>query len=355
LGSPSINHKCITTYSSLNNERSNRRNYIYEPDTKSQNSKKEDPKHISLIIKQKIENSKINEEIILPSSEINIENLTITKPVKIKGQSNSCLYINEGHILIDFESFNKINNNNNINNNSNNDIVKFCQMQVIYNDNKVNKEKKITNLFKIHPSSFLVLEDCDIVFQNKNHVPIPTGRKKISDDTKDKKSVAFLLLSNKKKENSKRFNPSILTLTNTRIHNFYQSIRAGQNCTIYINKSAFIQNYGKAIVMINPIFLKISDTLFENNEDNSIHIKFLDDCLYEEKRKLFFNKNEFDKTIGNNICIEGVKNKKLDLSLVLTKNSFNNSITDGVLIYDLIYNEHLEELEYKNHLYKEDL
>ena len=326
-----------TNSSFINNNENNKTRCLYSPGVGAQYNAY-DNKQVSLMIKEKIENAKINEEILLPPIEINLDGLNILKPVKIKGQANSRLHIHEGQILIDFESFNKINNNNNINNNSNNDIVKFCQMQVIYNDNKVNKEKKITNLFKIHPSSFLVLEDCDIVFQNKNHVPIPTGRKKISDDTKDKKSVAFLLLSNKKKDNSKRFNPSILTLTNTRIHNFYQSIRAGQNCTIYINKSAFIQNYGKAIVMINPIFLKISDTLFENNEDNSIHIKFLDDCLYEEKRKLFFNKNEFDKTIGNNICIEGVKNKKLDLSLVLTKNSFNNSITDGVLIYDLIYN-----------------
>ena len=293
-----------------------------------------DNKQISLMIKEKIQNAKVNEEILLPPAEINIDSLNITKPIKIKGQVNSYLYINEGPILIDFESFN---NKNNIKNNNNN-IVKFSQMQIVYIDNKISKEKKITALFKIHQSSFLELEDCDIVFQNKKNERISSAPSQNLGDNREKKSVALSLVSNKKDDKNHNFNPSVLTLTNTRIHNFYQSIRAGQNCIININKSAFIQNYGKAIVVINPIILKISETLFEYNEDNNIHIKFLDDCLFEEKRKLFFNKNEFDKSIGNNICIEGGKNDKLDLSIVITKNNCHNTFTDGVLIYNLIYN-----------------
>ena len=87
-----------------------------------------------------------------------------------------------------------------------------------------------------------------------------------------KKSVAFLLSSNKTPENNNNnsiviqinnsLNPTILNLTNTRIHNFYQSIRAGQNCIVNITKSAFLQNYGKAIVMINPLTLKINEAIF---------------------------------------------------------------------------------------------
>ena len=42
----SRNHKYITTYSSFDNEKGNRRNYIYEPDTTSQKSEKEDAKKI---------------------------------------------------------------------------------------------------------------------------------------------------------------------------------------------------------------------------------------------------------------------------------------------------------------------
>ena len=329
-----------STNSSFNNgNENNKTKYLYGPNANTQFNAYNN-KQVSLMIKEKIENAKMYEEILLPPIEINLNSLNILKPVKIKGQANSILHINEGEIVINFESFNKYNNTiNSINQNSNNnDIVKLCQMQIIFNDNKINKEKKTTNLFKVYPGSFLVLEDCDIVFKNKKQDQKLSCGPKNLDESKDIKSVAFLLLSNKKKENTKNYNPNILTLTNTSIHNFYQSIRAGQNSNIHINKSAFIQNYGKSIVMINPIFLKISDTLFENNEDNSIHIRYIDDCLYKEKRKLFFNKNIFDKTLGNNICIEGVNNKDLDLSIVLTKNNFSNSITDGVLIFDLIYN-----------------
>ena len=327
-------YKYISTNTSINNVNIN--NKIKKLNSSGAlNQVHSDNKQISLMIKEKIQNAQLNEEILLPSTEINIDSLNITKPIKIKGQANSYLYINEGPILIDFESFN---DKNNITNNINNNKVKFCQIQIVYNDNKISKEKKITPLFKIHQSSFLELEDCDIVFQSKKNEHLSSAPPQNLGEKKDKKSVAFLLFSNKKDDKNKNFNPSMLTLTNTRVHNFYQSIRAGQNCIININKSAFIQNYGKAIVMINPIILKISETLFEYNEDNNIHIKYLDECLFEEKRKVFFNKNEFDKSIGNDICIEGVKNDKLDLSIVITKNNFHNTFTDGVLIYNLIYN-----------------
>ena len=287
---------------------------------------------MNLVIKQKIENAKLNEEIILPPYEITLESLTINKPIIIKGQQNSCLFINDGPILIDLE--NKLNKNNS------NNFVKFSQLRIVYNDSKFNKDKKITTLFKLHPCSFLELEDCDIGYQN-------LSKKKINTE---KKSVAFLLSSNKKPEDnnnnintiliqsSNSLNSTILNLTNTRIHNFYQSIRAGQNCIVNITKSAFLENYGKAIVMINPISLKINEAIFQKNMDNTVHVKYIEECLYEEKRQIFINKNEFENTLGNHICIEGIKNSKFDLSLVITKNNFVKSNTDGVLVFDLLYN-----------------
>ena len=289
---------------------------------------------INLFIKQKIENARINEEILLPPYEISFESLTINKPIKIKGQQNSCLFIHNGPILIDLEEFNKNNNRKN----NNNYFIKFSQLKIIYNDSKVNKDKKITTLFKLHPSTSLELEDCDIGFQSN---------KKTNNKNIEKKSVAFLLSSNKTPENintsiqsHNKINiiPTILNLTNTRIHNFYQSIRSGQNCIANITKSAFIENSGKAIVLINPISLKINESIFQNNMDNTVHLKYIEDCLYEEKRKIFINKNEFENTLGNHLCIEGIKSLKLDLSLVLTKNNFLKGNTDGVLVYDLLYN-----------------
>lgn len=308
--------------------------------SKEFNNQKQDMNNsqMNILIKQKIENAKLNEEIILPSYDICLDSLTINKPIKIKGDQNSCLYINNGPILIDLEDFNKNGKKNN-----NNNFIKFSQLKIIYNDSKVNKDKKITSLFKLHPSTFLELEDCDIGFHTFSN-------KKSNNKNIEKKSVAFLLSSNKAPENNNNssintknnniinINPTILTLTNTRIHNFYQSIRSGQNCIVNIIKSAFIQNSGKAIVMINPISLRINESIFQNNMDNTVHVKYIEDCLYEEKRKIFINKNEFHNTLGNHVCIEGIKTFKLDVSLVITKNNFLNGNTDGVLAYDLLYN-----------------
>ena len=60
------------------------------------------------MIKEKIEKSKINEEIILPPVQISLNSLNIIKPIKIKGQENSSIYINEGPIEIDFEASSNI-------------------------------------------------------------------------------------------------------------------------------------------------------------------------------------------------------------------------------------------------------
>ena len=325
----------LSTNISLNNE-NNRNKYTFAP---NEQNKTTSNKQIGIIIKQKIENGKINEEILLPPNEINLESLEITKPIKIKGQQNSCLYINDGPILIDLETYNNTNSKNGRKINNNNYTIKFSQLRIIYIDNKVNKEKKITSLFKLHPSTFLELEDCDVVFQNKKNQPLTNAPPNYLGGTNDKKSVAFLLSSNKKSEENNSFlNPTILSLTNTRINNFYQSIRAGQNCIVNINKSAFIQNYGKAIVLINPISLKVNESFFQYNSDNTIHVKYIDEWKKKKKRKIFINKNEFDTARGNDICIDGVKNNKLDLSLVISKNNFHNNSTDGVLIYNLLYN-----------------
>ena len=318
-------------YMSTNYSLSHDNQYNLLKDISYQKKGVNDPQ-MNLAIKQKIENARLNEEILLPPYEIILESLTINKPITIKGQQNSCLFINDGPILIDLENYHKDTKNNSKN------FIKFCQLRIVYNDSKVNKDKKITTLFKLHPSTFLELEDCDIGYQ--------TNSKKKSNN--EKKSVAFLLSSNKTPENNNNntiiihnnntLNPTILNLTNTRIHNFYQSIRAGQNCISNITKSAFLQNYGKAIVMINPISLKINEAVFQKNMDNTVHVKYIEDCLYEEKRKIFINKNEFENTLGNHVCIEGIKTPKLDLSLVITKNNFLKSNTDGVLAYDLLYN-----------------
>ena len=90
--------------------------------------------------------------------------------------------------------------------------------------------------------------------------------------------------------------------------------------------------------MINPINIKINESFFQYNCDNVIHTKFIDDCLYDEQRNIYIYNNEFDSALGNDICIEGIKNSQLNLNLIINKNIFTNNSTDGVLIFDLFYN-----------------
>ena len=53
-----------------------------KPKQKIQNNK--DNKKLSILFKQKIESAKINEEIILPNEEIELETFTIKNSIKIK-------------------------------------------------------------------------------------------------------------------------------------------------------------------------------------------------------------------------------------------------------------------------------
>lgn len=134
-------------------------NYNSYNDNNKKNFNIQNQKQMNNMTKEKIENANLNEEILLPPFELSFDSLNIMKPIKVKGQQNSCLIINEGPILIDLEEFNSKGGNRQ-------GTVKFSQLRIIYNDNKINKDKKISTLFKLHPSSLIELEDCDIVFQN---------------------------------------------------------------------------------------------------------------------------------------------------------------------------------------------
>ena len=67
------------------------KNYSYVNTNNNLKNKTNNNKQLSLLFKQKIENSKIDEEIILPPEEIEVETLVITNPIKIRGQTDSAL------------------------------------------------------------------------------------------------------------------------------------------------------------------------------------------------------------------------------------------------------------------------
>ena len=278
------------------------------------------------IYKEKIMNAKSGEEIILPEGKIIINYLIISHSIKIIGQTTSQIEITDGSIQININS----------NEENNNESVKINLVKIIFNlkDSNYNDENKKFYLFELTEGSLLELEDCDIVSIKENN-------KKIK-----KKTVAFAMYQCKVNNNLPKL-ISILTITNTRIDSFYQTIRAGENCIININKSAISNNFGKSIVMINPLIIKVNESRFEYN-NCSVCIKYEDKNFLDENRQIFFDGNEFEGCIGSSILIESTLLLKKNINVILSNNKFNISRLDNVLLSEIKYST----MEIKNNIFE---
>ena len=276
------------------------------------------------IFKEKIMNAKSGEEIILPERKIIINYLIISHSIKIIGQTSSQIEITDGPIQIN------INNDEN-----NNESVKINLVKIIFNlkDLNYNDENKKYYLFELIEGSLLELEDCDIVCIKENNNDIK------------KKTVAFAMYQCQVNNNNKLI--SILTITNTRIDSFYQTIRAGENCIININKSAISNNFGKSIVIINPLIIKINGTRFEYN-NCSVCVKYDDKNFLDENRQIFFDGNEFEGCLGSSILIESTLLLKKNINVILSNNNFKYSRLDNVLLSEIKYST----LEIKNNIFE---
>jgi hypothetical protein len=134
-------------------------------------------------------------------------------------------------------------------------------------------------------------------------------------------------------------NISILTLRCTKISNFYQSIRAGENVILDIDKCFINNNMGKAVVILNPIIAKIVESTFESNMENAIHIKFIkDEFIGFDTRKLYFEKNEIMYNFGYGIYIDGIENFIFDINISVLHNNFKKNRYDGLFLSDLYVN-----------------
>ena len=281
--------------------------------------------HLGEIYKEKIMNAKSGEEIILPEGKITINYLIISHSIKIIGQTSSQIEITDGPIQIN------INNDEN-----NNESVKINLVKIIFNlkDLNYNDENKKFYLFELTEGSLLELEDCDIVSvkENKNEMK--------------KKTVAFAMYQCEFDNNLPKL-ISILTLTNSRIDSFYQTVRAGENCIININKSAISNNFGKSIVIINPLIIKIIETRFEYN-NCSVCIKYEDKNFLDENRQIFFDGNEFEGCLGSSILIESTLLLKRNINVILSNNKFKYSHLDNVLLSEIKYST----MEIKNNIFE---
>lgn len=260
---------------------------------------------------------------MLPECAIELKYLVITKPIKIKGQIGSSLIITEGPVIIK------------IGENYENELVKFSQVVINFKVNEdniqTNQAKENTYLFKLYPGSLVEFEDCDLSCEKSK------SRKKL---------ICFQVNSKYTAQNGTNLNKdilinsvSILTIVSTRITKFYQTIRAGENSIINIEKSFITHNIGKAIVILNPLIVKVIESVFESNMDNALHIKFIkDENLSVDPRKLYFDKNDISYNYGNGIYIDGIENFFFDLDVVISNNIIRKNKVDGVFICDVFVN-----------------
>ena len=268
-------------------------------------------RNISNYYKYKIEHAEPNEEIFLPDKTLTFNSLAITKPIKIKGQIGSCIEITQSSIYIFITNkYEEI------------DAVKISQVKIILNDNEYHDsiEKRSNNLFVLFQGSILTTSEFNLNLNKKS------------------KSIAFGLYTCKKKdENDLTPLITVLSINNTRITNFCQTICSGKNTIVNISKSAISQNYGKAIIMLNPLIFKIEETTIDKNSDDAIYIKFINNDLLDEKRQIFIRKNHFEMNWGNCFRLSSSKNIKLKLSVVMEGNHFKYNNSDCVNFSEICF------------------
>jgi hypothetical protein len=132
---------------------------------------------------------------------------------------------------------------------------------------------------------------------------------------------------------------TVLNLISTKISKFYQTIRAGDNSIINIEKNYITNNIGKSLVFINPLFLKISECVFENNYDNVIHLKFVkDNNFINDPRKIIIEKNDISYNHNTGLYIDGIENYILNLDIFIMNNEMKRNKIDGIFICDSIVN-----------------
>ena len=270
---------------------------------------------------------------------IKFKYLIITKPIKIKGKAGSILEITEGPIIINIEEKYE------------NEFVIFSELSINFNIDENNQNVKINKscfLFKLFPGSLLEIEDCNISCKTIKKTKIICFQINSKITFKNEPNERVLLEKHELK-NSIIYNHfvrpelnmsiSILTLRCTKITNFYQSIRAGENVILNIEKCFINNNLGKAIVILNPIITKIVESTFESNMENAIHIKFVkDEFIGFEMRKLYFEKNEILYNFGYGIYIDGIENFPFEISILVLNNNFKKNCYDGLFISDLYLN-----------------
>jgi len=268
--------------------------------------------------KEEINNNNINN-----SNKINLINRESTK-IKIRdnnikaGNNNNLIKTDSGKIQGIYEK------SENIGNLAQENEIDLYKIDI--NFKKIKKENKtmvIENPNKIIKSNFNKQDNFINVNSNINNFENININKKIKDSSQN--------------PNQNYNKIAILNLISTRFSNFYQVIRSDSSI-FNIEKCSFNSIFGKAVVFINPFFLRISNCSFENNFDDAIHVRYLKTENFSfESRKLIFEKNDINHNKANGFYIEG-DNTHIDLDFYVLNNNITKNKFDGIFITDLSLN-----------------
>ena len=230
----------------------------------------------------------------------------------------------------------------------------------LYKENQIkNKDNKPKNIIKVNMKNFL---NKDIASSSSNSkININKISKELNPNeiniNLDTKSNNFNNNLNNKASNNKNRNSDInnqlqliknkkdynkitvINILSTKISKFYQTIRAGDNVILNMEKNYITCNIGKSIVFLNPLFVKISESIFENNYDNVIHIKFVKERNFiNVPRKIIIEKNDISYNHHSGLYIDGVENFILNLDLFILNNTMKGNKIDGIFLCDIIVN-----------------
>lgn len=209
-------------------------------------------------------NASSGDTIILPSENIILPNILISKPITLKGSAGTVLEIQNGSIVVDFKE-----------NYSSQNRAIICEINIIYSitTEKICKENNQPfGLFILNgKNTVLEIRDCQIKSNNSE-------KKESMQNWIEIEDACFWVNGYGYK---KRFPPalskfnSVLYVKSCHISHFHNAVIGGINCSIIIEKSDLNNISGNGIKVLNPREISILQTRFSKCGNNGIDLRII--------------------------------------------------------------------------------
>lgn len=220
--------------------------------------------------------------------------------------------------------------------------MRFIEVEIIFHASEVMRSKPKEDslcLFKIYLSSILEIEMCNVTVHKKAEIK--------------QSLIAFQLLKPNTVLNwSKSKAITIVKLISSKFSMFDRIIRSSELSIIEIDNCLIEQCQSKMISLVNPYILKVINSNFENNNDYGLHIKFRENlkslksisanlATVYGKSKVYLHNNEFARSQGSSILIEGCVNssRQVSLDLLISNCTFKESRQSCISISDCVYSK----------------